>query len=54
MIKITWAFILHSTPLAPSLPSQGSWRGPGVRGEAFLHFSLFGRLRLEMKFKIET
>ena len=48
MIKITWAFILHSTPLAPSLPSQGSWRGPGVRGEAFLHF------RLEMKFKIET
>ena len=28
-------FTLHSTPLAPSLPSQGSWRGPGVGGEAF-------------------
>ena len=26
----------HSTPLALSHPSQGSWRGPGARGEAFL------------------
>ena len=35
-------FSHHTTPLAPSLPSQGSWRGPRVGGEAFIfHFSLF-------------
>ena len=28
-------FSHHTTPLAPSLPSQGSWRGLGVGGEAF-------------------
>ena len=52
----------HSTPLALwrgaggeafTLPSQGSWRGPGIGGEAFT-FHFLGRLRLEIKFKIKT
>ena len=33
---LDFLFIFHSTPLAPSLPSQGSWRGPGVGGVRLL------------------
>ena len=42
--------VIHSTPLALSLPSQGSWRGPGVGGEAF-YFKMFTSMRLNGNMK---
>jgi len=52
-------YTFHSTPLVPSLPSQGSRRGPGVGGEAFsffiLHSSFFiFTLLLTSCFRTET
>ena len=46
-------FTFHSTPLAPSLPSQGSWRGPGVGGEFFSFNLSWEQIELAVHIRVE-